>query len=57
MGRPATEIKLSDEKREELQRWRRQRTGRSGLYVRAGIELDCAAGLSGAELAERHCTS
>ncbi len=49
MGRPAAAIILSDEERGELQRWRR--SGRSGLYVRAGIVLDCAAGLSGAEIA------
>ena len=54
MGRPATEIVLSEEERQELQHWRRQSTGRSGLYVRAGIVLDCAAGLTGEEIAERH---
>ena len=57
MGRPGAAIILSDEEREELQRWRRRRSGSSGLYVRAGIVLDCAAGLSGAEIAERHRTS
>ena len=57
MGRRATEIVLSEAERAELQRWRRRRSGRSGLYVRAGIVLDCAAGLSGAEIAERHRTS
>ena len=54
MGRPATEIVLSDEERAELQHWRRRRTGSSGLYVRAGIVLDCAAGFTGEEIAERH---
>ena len=57
MGRRATKIVLSDEERAELQRWRRRRTGSSGLYVRAGIVLDCAAGHSGAEVAERNRTS
>ena len=57
MGRAAAKIVLSEEEREELQRWRRRRTGSSGLYVRAGIVLDCAAGLSGAEIAERRRTS
>jgi transposase len=57
MGRSATEIILSDEEKGELERWRRQRTGGSGLHVRAGIVLDCAAGLSGGEVAERHQTS
>ena len=47
----------SDEERAQLQRWRRRRSGSSGLYVRAGIVLDCAAGLSGAEIADRHRTS
>jgi len=57
MGRRATEIVLSEAERAELERWRRRRSGSSGLYVRAGIVLDCAAGLSGAEVAERHRTS
>lgn len=57
MGRRAREIVLSGEERAELQRWRRRRSGSSGLYVRAGIVLDCAAGLSGAQIAERHQTS
>ena len=57
MGRRAREIVLSEEERAELQRWRRRRSGSSGLYVRAGIVLDCAAGLSGAQIAERHRTS
>ena len=57
MGRRATEIVLSGEERAELQRWRRLRSGSSGLYVRAGIVLDCAAGFSGAEIAQRHQTS
>ena len=57
MGRRATEIVLSDEERVELERWRRQRTGSSGRYVRAGIVLDCAAGLPGEEIAERHRVS
>ena len=57
MGRPATEIILSDEERAELQHRRRRRTGSAGLYVRAGIVLDCAAGFTGKEIAERHRTS
>ena len=43
MGRSAGALFLSDEERGALRRWRR--SGRSGLYVRAGIVLDCAAGL------------
>ena len=57
MGRRAAEIVLSEEERAELQRWRRRRSVRSELYVRAGIVLDCATGFSGAEIAERHQTS
>ena len=57
MGRRAAEIVLNHEERAELQRWRRRRSRRLGLYVRAGIVLDCAAGLPGAEIAERHRTS
>ena len=57
MGRRATEILLSDEERAELQRWLRRRSGRAGRYVRAGIVLDCAAGRSGKEIAERHRVS
>ena len=34
MGRRATKIVLSEEERAELQRWRRRRSGSSGLYVR-----------------------
>ena len=51
MGRRALEIVLSDGERAELERWRRRRSGSSGLYVRAGIVLDCAAGLPGAQIA------
>ena len=57
MGRRAAEVALSEEERAELQRWRRRRSGRSRLYVRAGIVLDCAARLPGAQIAERHRTS
>ena len=54
MWRPATEIVLSEEERKELQRWRRRSTGKSGLFVRAGIVLDCVTGFPGGEIAERH---
>ena len=57
MGRPAAAIILSEEEREGLERWLRWRSGSSGMHVIAGIVLDCAAGLSGAEIAERHRTS
>lgn len=57
MARPAAEIVLSDEEKDELQRWRRRRNTTSALHFRAGIILDCARGYSGEEIAERHATS
>lgn len=57
MGRVAVPIILSDEEVETLQRWRRSSAIRAGLCFRAGIVLDCAAGYSGEEIAERHRTS
>ena len=48
---------LNEEDRTELLRWRRRRSGCSGLYVRAGTVLDCVAGSSDAQIAERHQTS
>jgi transposase len=57
MGRAATPIVLSAEERAELERWRRRRKTTAGLHLRAGIVLDCARGLSGERIAERHHTS
>lgn len=57
MGRVATPIVLSAEERAELEGWRRRRNTRAGLHLRAGIVLDCARGLPGEEIAERHRTS
>ena len=57
MGRSPTLLVLSDEEEAELKRWRRRRNTTTGLHVRAGIVLDCAAGYSGEEIAERHRTS
>lgn len=57
MGRGATEIVLSQEEEAELKRWRRRRNTPTGLHTRAGIVLDCARGLPGDQIAERHHTS
>lgn len=57
MGRKAAPVELSDEDQAELKRLRRRRNTPSGLHVRAGIVLDCAAGYSGEEIAERHKVS
>lgn len=57
MGRRAVSIELSDSEKDELVRWRRRRKTASGLHLRAGIVLDCARGLSGEAIAQRHGTS
>lgn len=57
MGRLPAVIVLNDEDRAELESWRRRRNTTVGLYVRAGIILDCAQGYSGEEIPERHKTS
>jgi transposase len=57
MGRAATPIVLSAEEQAALESWRRRRNTRAGLHLRAGIVLDCACGLSGEEITERHRTS
>lgn len=54
MGRPAREIELSAAEKTQLQAWRRVNKGPVGLYQRAGIVLDCAQGLSGQRIAQRH---
>jgi transposase len=57
MGRIAAQIILDEEEAETLKHWQRASTVSSGLCFRAGIVLDCAAGYSGEEIAERHRTS
>lgn len=57
MGRNAAYIELSDDDRSQLESWRRRRNTTAGLHLRAGIVLDCVAGYSGEEIAERHRTS
>lgn len=54
MGRTAPEIVLEEQEKEQLVRWRRRRKTANDLHVRAGIVLDCAQGLRGAEIAQRH---
>ncbi len=54
MGRRATPVILSDAEREELQRLCRRRKSERGLSQRAAIVLDCADGLKGREIAQRH---
>lgn len=57
MGRSAVQIELSEMERAQLQTWRRARKTGQGLSLRAGIVLDCAAGLSGQASARRQRTS
>jgi transposase len=57
MGRRAVEITLTPDEESELRRWRRRTKTANSLHLRAGIVLDCAAGYSGEEIAERHHTS
>ena len=54
MGRRATPIILTDAEREQLQGLCRRRKSERGISQRAGIVLDCAAGLKGAQMARRH---
>ena len=57
MARVAAEVCLSKEEMLELNSWRRRSKTRASLFFRAGIVLDCAAGYSGEEIAERHQTT
>ncbi len=54
MGRQATLIILTDAEREQLQGLCRRRKSERGMSQRAGIVLDCAAGLRGKDIARRH---
>jgi transposase len=54
MGRPAREIVLDGSEQATLEAWRRRRKTPNALHVRAGIVLDCARGLPGAEIARRN---
>ena len=57
MARKTIQIELTDTEHEQLRAWRRARKTSAGLNLRAGIILDCAAGLSGQESALRQRTS
>lgn len=52
-GRPKEVVKLTDEEREELQRWARRATTANSLAVRARIILACAQGGDDGAVAER----
>jgi transposase len=51
-GRPKAVLELTDEEREQLVRWERRRKSSQALAVRSRIVLQCAAGLSNAQVAE-----
>jgi len=57
MGRASVHIELSEEERTQLELWRRARKTGQGLSMRAGIVLDCAAGVGGQDSARRQRTS
>jgi DNA-binding NarL/FixJ family response regulator len=50
-GRPKTELTLSDDEREQLQRWSRRPKTAQALAQRARIVLACADGRSNDEVA------
>ena len=52
-GRPKTALTLSDEQREELERWVRRRTTAQALALRARVVLACADGGNNIEIASR----
>lgn len=51
------ELALSDEERDQLQRWVRRRNPAQSLALRARIVLECAAGASNSEVARRLAVS
>ena len=53
MGRPAYEIVLSEQQREDLERWRRGRTVSRQLAFRSKLILLCAQGLGTLEVADK----
>jgi AcrR family transcriptional regulator/transposase len=52
-GRPTVPILLSDDERQALERWARQRTSSQALALRSRIVLACAEGLSNVEAGKR----
>jgi transposase len=52
-GRPTAELVLSDEERATLQRWARRPKSAQALALRCRIVLECAAGRTNTDVAER----
>ncbi len=52
-GRPKAELVLTDDEREQLQRWTRRHTSAQALALRSRLILACAEGTSSREVAER----
>jgi DNA-binding CsgD family transcriptional regulator len=52
-GRPTTELVLTADERETLQRWVARRKSSQQLALRSHIILDCATGAYNSEVAER----
>jgi transposase len=52
-GRPKTELTLTDEEREQLERWARRAKSAQALALRSRIVLACADGLANKEVAAR----
>jgi transposase len=52
-GRPKAELELTEEEREQLQRWARRASSAQALALRAKIVLACAEGRSNKQVAER----
>ena len=52
-GRPKTELILSEEKREQFQRWLRRAKSSQALALRSRIILACGEGLDNKSLAEQ----
>jgi transposase len=50
-GRPKTELRLTDDEREQLERWARRAKSAQALAVRSRIVLACADGLANKEVA------
>ncbi|MPV35930.1 IS630 family transposase [Georgenia subflava] len=56
-GRPKALLELSEDEREQLQRWARRRKSSQALALRARIVLACASGLSNKEVATQEQVS
>lgn len=52
-GRPRAELTLTDDERDQLERWARRRRSSQALALRCRIVLACAEGLSNKEVAGR----